>query len=509
MTHPFRILCLSGGGARGIFQARLLEMLEENHTERLFEAFDLIAATSTGALVGLAVAAGHPMSSIVNMYVKHATEIFKPRCTIALRKGGRYNQTTLRNLLEAQFGSQRLSELKTSVLIPASVVNTFEGRFFTTNDKTITVVEAALATSAAPTYFPPVVPQEHDRGYMDGGLWANDPSYLAFHYAVSSLGIPKESIRLVSVGTGRVQYGTTPEAIRNLRILSFSTLRFLRDFTSNLQDWFSQRLCEETLSPTRFLRINPYLTRWISLDDAHSALSFLPGLAESEYERHSTNIAHIISTEHLTNNEQVLPQISPALRRCLADAGVTRFMPARKYYAQYRDGRESIGSYISLAQSSLTMVSISLATGMDLEKVVNTFRALLNRAYPVKTIISLLDPELPYLMAFTAPIMDKTPEDLAKSITETITELGKLWASLPNERKTYLELWCHSTLPQASAIMIDEQAGTGLIQLETKAYKARRIDSFAFEIRAGTEFYSMLQSSYAELIKDGRQLLPR
>jgi hypothetical protein len=214
------------------------------------------------------------------------------------------------------------------------------------------------------------------------------------------------------------------------------------------------------------------------------------------------------STEDLTSKE-VLPELSPKLRQCLADAGVTRFMPARKYYALYRDGRESIGSYISLAQDFLTMVSISLATGMDLEKVINTFRALLNRDPPVKITLSLLDPEILYLMASTAPVMDKTPEDLAKSIKDTITELGKLWASLPNERKNYLELWCHSTLPNASAIMIDERSGTGLIQLETKAYKASRIDSFAFEIHAGTEFYSMLQSSYTDLIKDGRQLLPR
>lgn len=108
MTQPFRILCLSGGGARGIFQARFLDMLEENYGAQLCKAFDLIAATSTGALVGLAVAAGHPMSSIVRMYVEHAEEIFKPRRASPLRKGGRYNQTTLRNLLEAQFGSQRL-----------------------------------------------------------------------------------------------------------------------------------------------------------------------------------------------------------------------------------------------------------------------------------------------------------------------------------------------------------------------------------------------------------------
>jgi uncharacterized protein len=243
VAHPFRILCLSGGGARGIFQARLLEMLEQSRTGQLFEVFDLIAATSTGALVGLAIAVGIPASSIMRMYQEHAGEIFQPRVASGwFRKGGRYShsETKLRDLLQGQFRSLRMSDLKTKVLIPVSVVNTFKGRFFTEGDRMITLVEAALATSAAPTYFPPVVPQEHFRGYMDGGLWANDPSYLAFHHAVSSLEIPKESIRLISIGTGRVQYGEIPEDVRDFRTLSANTLRFLRDFISNLQAELTQ-----------------------------------------------------------------------------------------------------------------------------------------------------------------------------------------------------------------------------------------------------------------------------
>jgi predicted acylesterase/phospholipase RssA len=345
MTRPFRILCLSGGGARGIFQARLLEMLEQHHAGRLFNTFDLIAATSTGAFVGLAVAAGIPTSTIVRMYREHAADVFRPRLASRMRRGGRYNQSTLRNLLQTQFASRRMNDLKTRALITASVVDTFEGRFFTENDQTVTLVEAALATSAAPTYFPPLVPQEHDRGYMDGGLWANDPSYLAFHYAVTSLGIPTESIRLFSVGTGRVPYGTTPETIRNLRLVSFRTLRFLRDFTSNLQDWFSQRLCEETLSPTQFLRINPYLKTWISLDDAHSALSFLPALAESEYERHSTTIAYMIATEHLTTekSQPTKAALPRPFGESLGDTSTTFVAPATRilpdqyntYYGDY------------------------------------------------------------------------------------------------------------------------------------------------------------------------------
>jgi hypothetical protein len=260
--------------------------------------------------------------------------------------------------------------------------------------------------------------------------------------------------------------------------------------------------------PSQLLRINPYLKRWIPLDDAHSALSELPGLAESEYDRYKDQIASMISAGDLAS-EEVLPDLPPMLRRGLAEAGITKFMPSRKYYALFRDGRESISSYISLAQGSLTMVSIFLATGMDLEKVIDTFDTLINRDPPVRITISLLDPELPYLMASIAPVIDQTAEGLAERIRGVIAKLDEFWYSLPAERKNCLELWRHSALPNASAIMIDEHSADGLIQLETKAYKASLINSFAFEVHAGTAFYSMLQSSYARLIREGRQDLPR
>jgi hypothetical protein len=148
--------------------------------------------------------------------------------------------------------------------------------------------------------------------------------------------------------------------------------------------------------------------------------------------------------------------------------------------------------------------------GKTLEKVIDTFSALVSRDPPVKITLSLLDPGLPYLMASIAPVIgDWTAEDLAKNIKDVIDWLDKFWSSLPAERKNCLELWCHSALPMASAIMIDEHSANGLIQLETKAYKASLLNSFAFEVRAGTEFYSTLQSSYERLIRDGRQVLPR
>jgi len=57
----------------------------------------------------------------------------------------------------------------------------------------------ALATSAAPTYFP-----AHDlRGMrlVDGGVWANNPILIGISEAVSLFGFPLEAIRAFSLGT--------------------------------------------------------------------------------------------------------------------------------------------------------------------------------------------------------------------------------------------------------------------------------------------------------------------
>ena len=67
-------------------------------------------------------------------------------------------------------------------------------------DGDIPLVEAILASSAAPTYFDPV--QVGGGLLADGGLWANNPSILAVTEAMSKFRRPVEQIHILSVGTG-------------------------------------------------------------------------------------------------------------------------------------------------------------------------------------------------------------------------------------------------------------------------------------------------------------------
>src|SRR5262249_46955008 len=66
-----------------------------------------------------------------------------------------------------------------------------------------TVTDAALATSAAPTYFPAHRLQlgNSDIDLIDGGIAANAPDAVAIYRAASDLGFPEERIALLSIGT--------------------------------------------------------------------------------------------------------------------------------------------------------------------------------------------------------------------------------------------------------------------------------------------------------------------
>src|ERR1700738_602860 len=86
VERPYRVLSLDGGGMRGIytgaFLARLTDQFARIRGESALDlglGFDLITGTSTGAIVGCALAVGRPMPEIVKLYREHGRKIFPHR----------------------------------------------------------------------------------------------------------------------------------------------------------------------------------------------------------------------------------------------------------------------------------------------------------------------------------------------------------------------------------------------------------------------------------------------
>lgn len=200
------LLCLSGGGYRGLFTARVLAQLESEIGAPLHRAFDLVAGTSIGSILALGVAFGTPVEQLVALFEQHGRDIF-PKRTLARAVGSlvrpRYATETLESLLAGKFDAKGFDRLKTLALVPA--VNLTEARhhvFRSANGSapasTCSLVDAALASAAAPTYFLPRIVD--DVMYADGGLIANKPDTLAVIEALSVLRWDRLDVQVLSIG---------------------------------------------------------------------------------------------------------------------------------------------------------------------------------------------------------------------------------------------------------------------------------------------------------------------
>jgi uncharacterized protein len=212
----FRILALDGGGIRGAFTASVLAELEKQTGTRCGERFDLITGTSTGGLLAIALALGHPAERLCQLYRENGRTIF-PLVGRVKRFGGllrqlrknKYDQTALRAVLTSVLGEARLGDARTRLVIPAYDLTNGRVFVFKTRhidrfryDVNVPAVEIAMCTSAAPTYFPANLLPEHARtAYVDGGVWANTPVMVGITEAVGFLGKSLDALDVLSVGT--------------------------------------------------------------------------------------------------------------------------------------------------------------------------------------------------------------------------------------------------------------------------------------------------------------------
>ncbi|MCX7819100.1 MAG: patatin-like phospholipase family protein [Kiritimatiellae bacterium] len=219
MGRTFRILSLDGGGVRGWLSARLMDRLAESHPGWWRRA-DLVAGTSTGALLALGLAAGRTPRELMALYETNAARIFRDDWLDNVRDLGRtvgaqYDDRGLRQVLREVFGELRLRELPVRVLIPAFDLDneqpdpakrSWAPKFFHNfpgpdSDGERRVRDVALYSSAAPTYFPSA------DGYIDGGVIANNPAMAALAQTQDPRNEgarPRlSSIVMLSIGTGR------------------------------------------------------------------------------------------------------------------------------------------------------------------------------------------------------------------------------------------------------------------------------------------------------------------
>lgn len=204
----FRILSVDGGGVRGIYPAHILALMERRLGVVPADLFDIIVGTSTGAIVAAAAALKIPFERVVGLYETRAEEIFVRRWfSFRGTVRSRYTSDGLEAVLAEVFGTTTMADVPGRLILPATDLS--NGNVFVmkspylssfVRDRDIPVATAVMASCAAPSYFDPV----RVGAYLlaDGGLWGNNPSFLAYTEAVGKLGVPQDDVRILSIGTG-------------------------------------------------------------------------------------------------------------------------------------------------------------------------------------------------------------------------------------------------------------------------------------------------------------------
>ena len=209
MDQCFQILSLDGGGIKGIFSAAVLTHLEEDLNLDIAEHFDLITGTSTGGIIAIGLGMGMHPSEILRFYVDKGPGIFANGLMISLRHMWRKKHAPdgLENALKECFGDTLLGACRKRLVIPSYNIGEDDVYLFKTphhehltRDYKVPLWKVAMATSAAPAYFPSFRNVDHIR-LVDGGVWANNPTMVGIVEAVSMLNVPLESIRVFSLGT--------------------------------------------------------------------------------------------------------------------------------------------------------------------------------------------------------------------------------------------------------------------------------------------------------------------
>jgi patatin-like phospholipase/acyl hydrolase len=216
MEEKFQILSLDGGGVKGLFSAAVLYHFERDFNIKIVEHFDLIVGTSTGGIIALGLGAGMSPYDIVQFYTRKGPDIFNERWPNVPMRVLRWMRHCVKNKFDADqlekalkecFKERLLSDSFKRLVIPTYNISADNIYLFKTphherltRDYKEPMWKVAMATSAAPTYFPSFQKINHTR-LVDGGVWANNPTIVGISEAVSLIKIPLQWISVLSLGT--------------------------------------------------------------------------------------------------------------------------------------------------------------------------------------------------------------------------------------------------------------------------------------------------------------------
>lgn len=274
---PKRILALDGGGLRGVLTLGILREIEATLRERhggdedfrLCDYFDLIAGTSTGAIIASALAIGMSVDELHDHYFKLGHAVFKRSLLRFGAVRAKFDGARVGRALRDVLGERRLGDpgYRTGLLIVAKRLDSGSPWLLGNNPKmpymqrgekatTIANGEYPLwhvvrASTAAPHFFDPETIQigraaegvkAVNGEFVDGGVSpSNNPSLQALMAAtVERCGFGwatgPDRLLVVSVGTGK----QNPELGLSNAITGTALVNAVRSLAALMEDCSDQ-----------------------------------------------------------------------------------------------------------------------------------------------------------------------------------------------------------------------------------------------------------------------------
>ena len=358
MRRTIRILAIDGGGVRGLLPARFLVELEAMAGQPLHSLFDVIAGTSVGGILALGYAApgpdgtGYPAGTVFDdlrgwlpdifptlqgaasidglrdAHERHALSQLVGAALLPHHFGNaRYSATALEDHVTKAFGDTRLSDALTDVVVTAYDMHGGEPVVFRSHDADGRVtgranprfVEVARATSAAPTFLPPLrlLDERAESVLIDGGVVANNPAAIAY---LDGLECGRDDdgtapdVVLLSVGTGRpsAQEPSYEEIFtRNWASLGMGLLGVVLNGVGEMAHQLVDRMVSGRPAPNQYLRVQPRLGPGVSLhiDDATPAnLDGLIRCAEATVAEHRPALEQLVEALSAPGTAAAVPR---------------------------------------------------------------------------------------------------------------------------------------------------------------------------------------------------------
>lgn len=294
--RDFRILSLDGGGIKGIFAAAFLARLEREYLggESIGKCFDLVVGTSTGGLIALCLACGRTAQDALDLYIEHGAAIFEPVSWRVLKAG--FASEPLHEAARAVLGDRVLGDASLRLCIPAVNARRAEPCIFKTPhhpdyefDAAERMVDVALATTAAPTFFRPH--STADYVLLDGGLIANNPVMVGLVDALACFEIGRRQVQILSIGAG----SRAPTVTEQQMTGGMAAWRTIHDSFIHYADKNANGQAGLLIGRDRIVRVAPDgPNAEIDMTDAAGAIERLPDVASAAVDTYAAAIAPLL-----------------------------------------------------------------------------------------------------------------------------------------------------------------------------------------------------------------------